>query len=235
MHFQKLCAVICGVTFLVASSLTLKADDTDAQAKAREALRKAMEELNAQKGKPAPAKPAAPNVSVKETPPAPAPAPAPKPEPVVPAPAPVAPAAVAPTPVPEPAPAGVAPATASGFPQSKLSAEDQERVLEAMRQQKAKLDAAEQAGMKSKAPAVAIGTGNGADQAEMRKAAAEQQKREREMQKMAAKTGAPVTPPPADMTPGSKEQRLYELLQKYKADQISPSEYHQQRAKILAE
>jgi hypothetical protein len=34
---------------------------------------------------------------------------------------------------------------------------------------------------------------------------------------------------------GSKEQRLGVLLQQYKADQITPQEYHAQRAKILAE
>jgi hypothetical protein len=39
--------------------------------------------------------------------------------------------------------------------------------------------------------------------------------------------------PPA--VSADKEQRLQELLSKYKADQISPEEYHQQRAKILAE
>ena len=40
-------------------------------------------------------------------------------------------------------------------------------------------------------------------------------------------------PPPA--VAADKEQRLQELLRKYKADQITPEEYHQQRAKILAE
>ena len=30
-------------------------------------------------------------------------------------------------------------------------------------------------------------------------------------------------------------QRLQELLRKYRADQVTPEEYHQQRAKILAE
>ena len=40
-------------------------------------------------------------------------------------------------------------------------------------------------------------------------------------------------PPPA--VSGSKEQRLKELLRKYKADEITPEEYHQQRAKILSE
>ncbi|MCL5095927.1 MAG: hypothetical protein M1608_00025 [Candidatus Omnitrophica bacterium] len=33
----------------------------------------------------------------------------------------------------------------------------------------------------------------------------------------------------------SKEKRLADLLELYKADKITPHEYHQQRAKILAE
>jgi uncharacterized protein YnzC (UPF0291/DUF896 family) len=32
-----------------------------------------------------------------------------------------------------------------------------------------------------------------------------------------------------------KTQRLAELLRKYKAEEITPEEYHQQRAKILSE
>jgi hypothetical protein len=40
-------------------------------------------------------------------------------------------------------------------------------------------------------------------------------------------------PPPS--VSSDKEQRLQELLRKYKADQVTPEEYHQQRAKILAE
>jgi hypothetical protein len=40
-------------------------------------------------------------------------------------------------------------------------------------------------------------------------------------------------PPPA--VAADKEQRLQELLRKYRADQITPEDYHQQRAKILAE
>jgi len=35
--------------------------------------------------------------------------------------------------------------------------------------------------------------------------------------------------------PKSKQQRLDELLEAYKKDQLSPSQYHEQRAKILAE
>jgi len=48
-----------------------------------------------------------------------------------------------------------------------------------------------------------------------------------------------ATPPamamPMTLAPGSKEQRLQELLQLYKADRITPTEYHEQRAKIIAE
>jgi len=40
-------------------------------------------------------------------------------------------------------------------------------------------------------------------------------------------------PPPA--ISASKEARLAELLRKYKADEITPEEYHQQRAKIMSE
>jgi hypothetical protein len=36
-------------------------------------------------------------------------------------------------------------------------------------------------------------------------------------------------------TPNSKELRLANLLQLYKADKITPQEYHLQRAKIIAE
>ena len=52
-----------------------------------------------------------------------------------------------------------------------------------------------------------------------------------------------VTPPPATVVKPDpkkvpvkpKEQRLKELLQLYLTDKITPREYHQQRAKILAE
>lgn len=40
---------------------------------------------------------------------------------------------------------------------------------------------------------------------------------------------------PASPLTGSKQDRLAELLRRYKADAITPQEYHTQRAKILAE
>jgi hypothetical protein len=42
-------------------------------------------------------------------------------------------------------------------------------------------------------------------------------------------------PLPVDMAPGSKQARLYDLLQRYKRDEITPTEYHESRAKILSE
>lgn len=59
-----------------------------------------------------------------------------------------------------------------------------------------------------------------------------------------AQTPAPVTTPSASVVastpapvapalPSSKEERLAELLAKYKADQITPLEYHTQRAEII--
>lgn len=52
----------------------------------------------------------------------------------------------------------------------------------------------------------------------------------------AAVNKGPVTfQAPASPVAGSKEQRLQQLLQQYKADQITPEQYHQERAKILAE
>ena len=54
-----------------------------------------------------------------------------------------------------------------------------------------------------------------------------------------ATPAAPATPAepaaPTTLAPGSKEARLAELLQLYKADRITPTEYHEQRAKIIAE
>ena len=46
---------------------------------------------------------------------------------------------------------------------------------------------------------------------------------------------APPTGTPPTLQPGSKEDRLSELLILYKADAITPNAYHTARAKILAE
>ena len=213
MHFQKLYVVVCLGAILGTSSLTLKADDTDAQARAREALRKAMEDLKTKGGAkpaaPAP-QPAAPSAPVKEIP---------APPPITPAPAPVAPT---PTPVVTPAP--VEPTPAPNFNTGQLTPEQQQQVLDAMRQEKSKLDASDRASGRS---------AENSDQAEMKKK--EREAKAADAKIIATKNGNYVPPAPTDFAPGSKEQRLYDLLQLYKADKITPAEYHQQRAKILAE
>jgi len=56
--------------------------------------------------------------------------------------------------------------------------------------------------------------------------------------KPAAVKGAPAFPPiqgPPPSIPADKQQRLTELLRKYKAEEITPEEYHVQRAKIMGE
>jgi hypothetical protein len=44
----------------------------------------------------------------------------------------------------------------------------------------------------------------------------------------------PLSAPPSPLS-ATKQQRLNDLLTKYKADQLTPEQYHQERAKILAE
>ena len=73
-------------------------------------------------------------------------------------------------------------------------------------------------------------------------AQAELERKRREEEQRIARSGnnvpAPVEPPlpPVESKfTKSKAQRLAELLEKYRRDQISPAEYHSQRAKILAE
>jgi hypothetical protein len=43
----------------------------------------------------------------------------------------------------------------------------------------------------------------------------------------------PLEGPPLPIS-SQKQQRLYELLQRYKADQVTPEQYQAERAKILA-
>ena len=50
------------------------------------------------------------------------------------------------------------------------------------------------------------------------------------------KTSEPPAPEPVPLPiTGVKQQRLTQLLEAYKKDQLTPAQYHQERAKILAE
>lgn len=53
--------------------------------------------------------------------------------------------------------------------------------------------------------------------------------------KATAAAATPKPEAPALPIPATKEQKLQQLLAKYKANQLTPQEYHEQRAAILAE
>lgn len=193
MHIPKLLAVVC-MAALGASSLHAQKPDTDVQSKAREKLREAMAQLDAQKGMapapakvmPAPAKPAVkPPPAVVVAPSAPS-----KPPEVV-----IAPATIVPT---EPKPV------------VKVKAE------------------------KKPVKPVVVKTEN-TDQWAPAKPSPEPKKKPEVSKTSVVVMPAPIIVPPITPIPGSKEQRLNELLRLYKSDKITPADYHEQRAKILAE
>jgi hypothetical protein len=183
MQTPKFSLLICALT--VCGGLALHAQDTPAQAAARQALEQKMKELDANP-------PAASVVSPAE---------------------PAAPAAAASAPV--------APSVDSGVVMKPVN-------------KKAKPADTVRASQKSDSKAAA--------KAQAEKAATKTS----QMTAKPVKTPAPVvvsgkkpdlnpTPAPALPIPLTKQEKLQSLLQKYKADQISPEEYHQQRASILAE
>ena len=100
----------------------------------------------------------------------------------------------------------------------------QAKALEAMRAEKARLDAADQT--------LAIATGHATPPTAH---AGLRPIMDNSNTFISAQTGMPVQVAPPSYAPGSKDQRLSDLLALYKSDQISPTEYHAQRAKILAE
>jgi hypothetical protein len=171
--------------------------DPETIAKAREALRQKMNELEKQSTTAAQPLPAV-------APPAPAPAPVVQSQPAA------VQAAPAPAPAAQPAsqPAIVAPTPASPETLAKAQA--------AMEQKMRELQALPSVAAGGAAAAPALQSGRPA-------------KRNQTLQQFPPLKG----PPPA--VAADKEQRLQELLRKYKADQITPEQYHLQRAKILAE
>ena len=234
--------------------------DTEAQAKAREALRKKMAELDGQPATPAPPAAPAPAAPAK---PAKAPKATPPPQPTPPPQAVAAPVAAAPV--------AAAPAAGTATP------EQIERLRESTRQKIAELNAQGKSAPASVAtppPAAVAATPPAAPDApappaksaaEIRaeeKAAAAEAKRLAEEDKARQKAEAeaakakeaaeakaaaaqaksapkgptfdPIPAPPSNLAE-SKETRLADLLKKYKAEEITPEQYHTERAKILAE
>jgi hypothetical protein len=220
MQFSKT-LLTCGAAALCLVVTSARAVDTEADLKLREALRQKMAEVGPETSTtaPAPSKPAKPAKTVK--------APA-KPAPVAPA-APVVAAPVVVAPVAEPAPvapAVAAPAAAQPAASAPVDEAQAERLREAVRARLAQ-DAATQPQPQQVVthgsdlePTMSTTTIVAAPPAAITKPTAK----------------APVTlEAPALPISGSKEQRLATLLQQYKADQITPQQYHEERAKILAE
>jgi hypothetical protein len=217
MQISKLSVAICA-TFVGVLPLAVHAADSEAQAKAREALEKAMSQ-------PATQTTPTPSAPVQPQQPAPAPAPA------------AAPAAVQPAAQPVPAaPAATTTSTPSvrmlNAP-SPMSPDDTDKVRAALRQKMAE--------QQNQPVAVAVTPPP-----------------TKPVTPTQPKPGTTVNPPPPHVVyvpsppptqpalaptkvvapplpiSATKEAQLQELLIRYKADQISPEDYHKERAKILA-
>ncbi|HZQ47760.1 MAG TPA: hypothetical protein VFC07_12150 [Verrucomicrobiae bacterium] len=238
MHIPKLLAVVC-LAALGASSLHAQRPDTDIQAKAREKLREAMAALDTQQTaaptNTPPAKPSKP-LRPKKT--------------VTPSPAAPPPAAVVVTPS---QPAQTAPGNSK--PDAEAKAREQLRraaaELEAQKPQPAvAITPAPVAPAQPKPVAKPIVKVNAEKKpvkpAEVKTVDKTNQwvveqpapgpKKQPKVSKTAVVAPAPIAvAPPMAPGPASKEQRLGELLRLYKSDKITPADYHEQRAKILAE
>jgi hypothetical protein len=211
----------------VASTLTSGARDTEEQIKAREALRKKMSELD----------------GAAATPPA---APAPAAAPAKPA-KPAAPAAPPQTIVPAAAPAAISHGNAQFGPvPDAVEDANASQLREALRQQMAGFEPGPEGALFSPVPDAVQDPNASQAREALRQQMALQQRSPgigRQPTRYGRATGytPPVTPAPlvmeAPLPPlsGSKTARLAELLQRYNADQITPKEYHTQRAAILAE
>lgn len=211
MQTPKFSLLICALT--VCGGLALHAQDTPAQAAARQALEQKMKELDANPPSTPPAASAVPSAE------------------------PTAPAAVS---VP------IAPSVDDGVVMQPVNKKSKpaDAVRASQKSADKKLAAEQAAQTKAKAKV-------DAQTAVAKKAAAKKQaeKAATKASQMAAKSveaPAPVVisgknpglnpiPAPTLPIPATKQEKLQSLLEKYKADQISPEEYHQQRASILAE
>jgi hypothetical protein len=199
MQISRISLLLCA---LAASVLPLAAEDTPAQAAARQALEQKMKELDANPA-------AVPDATV------------------------AAPAATA-TPVVEVTPAG-ATATDGDAKNAALLAEKQKAQAAAQAKAEAKAEKAKQAALLAEQKRAA---------AAAKKQAAMEAKKRAEAEKSGLAT-VPAAAPAATVTTNSeaaalpisaaKQQKLDLLLFQYKADQITPEQYHEQRAAIIAE
>lgn len=230
MQTTKFYVVLTVLAVLAGAQSTVAAPDTEAEAKMREALRRQMEQLNSATATPAPAPPQA-------------------------QPAPAKPAATRPpttqvVPVPrqpDPAPAAQPTTTAKPVKSSSKTVfsevpetnDDKEaaRLRDALRQQLAvEQPTSTPVVVKPVKPTPTQPAAPAAPEKSV--ATTTPAAKPATVTPPVATTPPPTTIPTAKVTAplaGSKEERLAELLRRYRADAITPLEYHTQRAKILAE
>jgi hypothetical protein len=251
MQISKLFPVVCAVAFC-ASFIVVRAEDTPAQAAARSALMEKMNALEAQ-----PAQPAPPPIVVTPSGATRAQPNQPKNAVVVPPPAArKQPAAPVPKKNPMPGRAAVqtAPAASDAEAQAKARAALEQKISDLNQQQWT---------TPAVAPAAAPAAAPAPRPAAVQPATPEVKSAEPQTQPVAVSPAKPAppavkpeAPPPAKQInaayPGkelglkpieapplpisaAKAVQLQALLEKYKADQITPDQYHTERAKILAE
>jgi hypothetical protein len=129
-------------------------------------------------------------------------------------------------------------------PQNSETAAEEKALADRAAQDAAALQQ-QQAAQRSAAAATQQSAENGTAQAALDRQKAQDQvaqrlqKLQQDIKSQPASVAVPATAPAApEATSGislSKEQRLADLLQRYRADQITPLEYHTERAKIIAE
>lgn len=217
--------MVCGAAVCL-GAITAQAADTEAHAKARQALRQKMQELQTQPQVQA-AQPAPAYTSTQADSDAIARARAALrqklSEPVVPEPAPIV----------APAPATAVPAMSPITTPAPVEPDAIARARLAVRQKLEELAAQEPTPAPEPVAAVAQPATTKIKPAPAPAAPAGRAEAERQALK-ATDTFRPMEAPPSAL-PASKEARLADLLQRYKADKITPQEYHTQRAAILAE
>jgi hypothetical protein len=226
MHFISRSSAICVAALSIGIFFAHAQQDTPAQIKAREALRQTMKALEAQD---------------TNQPPTAAQSPAPAPTP-----SPAATTSVSPAPVSSPPASGVFSTPPPGSGQMSADSEAIAKARATLRQKMAELDAqAAQANTVAAAPKPVSKSKSSAAPAkvittETTPAAEKTELKPKEAAKptppkvMSAR-GLPPIESPAPTISAAKQQQLQELLQLYQADKISPRDYHDQRAKILAE
>jgi hypothetical protein len=214
MQISKMLLTLCAVALCV-GTVSQAAPDSDAQAKAREALRKKMAELEAQPVSEAPATPA-PKSATQPKPPKPAP--------------------VVRQPAPEPASGSKAPVFAEPTPPAgipRATPEQIERARESVRQKIVELGDQDKATVGAPTATAPAGQPEQPVKVSQPKPTVNQPKPK--VRRAPAATAFDPIPAPPSTLPASKEARLAELLKQYQADTLTPEQYHKERAKILAE